>query len=127
MKKKFIGGFFLFGIFFILFFSCSEKKNPFDVPTHPEAWLNEESDQFHGNAVVENSPENCRSCHGVEYTGGTSDKSCFSCHELYPHAGWKTDAAHGASIIAKLYEIEDCKDCHGDDYGGGSSDVSCYT
>ncbi len=128
MKKLFFPGFFLTGILFISIFSCSEQKNPFSVPTHPENWISEESVQFHGKAVLENGPENCQSCHGEKYDGGRSEKSCFSCHELYPHkADWKEKTSHGSSIVAKLYNIEDCESCHGEDHTGGTSEVSCFT
>ncbi len=128
MKKLFFSGIFLTGILFISIISCSEMKNPFAVPTHPENWLNKESVQFHGKAVNDNGPDNCRSCHGEKYDGGSSEKSCFSCHELYPHkADWKEKTSHGTSIINELYNIEDCENCHGQDYGGGTSEVSCFT
>jgi len=128
MNKTFFLFLILLGLLTILVLSCSERKDIFKVQTHPENWLdNSKSVQFHGKAVLETGPDNCQSCHGKNYKGGSSKIPCFSCHELYPHIlGWKEKTAHGASIVSKLYELDDCSECHGEDYTGGSSNISCF-
>lgn len=58
----------------------------FDVTVHPPGWVypgDRTSEQFHGGFLRAKGwdPESCRGCHGEELTGGTSKRSCASCHK----------------------------------------------
>lgn len=104
--------------------ACSEKQEPTKVKTHPSDWL-----QVHGTALLDSSLSqvSCQECHGVNFAGGTSGISCYSCHS-YPHpAQWAdSNAANFHGPIAKKEGNTKCQACHGADFSGGSSGVSCY-
>lgn len=116
---------------------CAEKQEPLSVGTHPDGWLNPQSEKFHGKVVLESVAEagNCKSCHGPDYSGGTAKVSCSQsdCHVNYPHPeGWTSAASgqfHGQIIAADLeFNLEECKDCHGQDFRGqGLDKKNCYT
>ena len=101
---------------------------------HPATseWLSPSSDDFHGKALFELGEENCMTCHGADYTGGTSGQSCYECHDEgftagHPE-GWlnpSSDNWHGTPVIDS--GAESCAACHGEDYMGGWTEVSCYT
>jgi len=71
--------------------SCSDLKT--DLPqastsalsVHPDGWVTTASADFHGNTIRSNKWDmrQCRACHGTQYTGGTSDVSCYKCHNGY--------------------------------------------
>jgi hypothetical protein len=44
--------------------------------------LNPVNDDFHGQFIrVDNwSMRTCQSCHGIDYKGGESESSCYTCH-----------------------------------------------
>jgi hypothetical protein len=74
--------FLVFGMTFSLFaFGCSARKaRPTQLMVHPVDW-----DSLHIAFVYSNTlqPEYglaCQSCHGADYTGGTSGVSCVGCH-----------------------------------------------
>lgn len=106
--------------------SCSEKKEPLeaDVTTHPEGWL-----EAHGKAVLEESlsQNSCQSCHGENFTGGSSGISCYDCH-TYPHLpAWnkpESDAFHGK--VAKEKGLNECSTCHGANFKANEDVTSCY-
>ena len=112
---------------------------------HPENWLDTSSSDFHGlTAMEEGLSETCGTeCHGSDYSGGLSDKSCYSCHELFPHiedstaisdyfanesSTWSDFDLHGAYVQDSNAMISgDCaSNCHGTDYSGGLSETSCF-
>lgn len=120
--------------------SCHECHQPFP---HPVEWADEnetDSDDFHGNYVLDNVsmklsdaeeiPENnrCRgACHGTDYDGGLSNKTCYECHEAYPHIfNWSRPQMHG--VYADTFGVqEQCGvGCHGKEYEGGNTKISCY-
>lgn len=74
---------------------CSELKD--DLPTqpagknleaHPTGWTEVTSNEFHGQFLEEDNwdLEQCKKCHGDDYSGGTSKSSCSSqsCHSGSP-------------------------------------------
>jgi predicted CxxxxCH...CXXCH cytochrome family protein len=71
-----------------LLVSCSELRE--DLPTlaaseiqiHTAGWTDTASFDFHGIAIQKNNWDirNCRNCHGSDYKGGSSGKSCYDCH-----------------------------------------------
>lgn len=77
-------------------------------------------------------PEACQLCHGTDYAGGVSNKSCQSaaCHPSFPHEtrlNWDQQVVHGIYVLKELgNQKEACKLCHGNDLKGGNSQYSCY-
>ena len=94
----------------VLYYSCAEKRDPLSITAHPEGWSSEQSSIFHGRMVLENnaSTDNCKTCHGVDYEGGSSNVSCSSdlCHS-------EPDGP------------EACNTCHGN-FSSSSSDTSSW-
>jgi predicted CxxxxCH...CXXCH cytochrome family protein len=106
------------------------SSGPGDV--HPEGWVDESSSSFHGAYLKTKNWETqeCRSCHGALYDGGTSQVSCLSCHSAFPHSVVFTSSAgyHPGYLQANLYPLTECRSCHGTGYQGGARvDVSCTT
>jgi DnaJ-class molecular chaperone len=127
MKMQIIKlGIFLTGLL-IVSISCLDERNSMGVGTHPGGWMDISSDQFHGSAVTASisGAENCQSCHGQNYSGGTSQISCYDsqCHISYPHAeGFADDSSPDfhSNYISKVinWDITTCKTCHGNQYNG---------
>lgn len=126
MKSKFYIIFSLLGSL-MLYFSCVEQKDPLSISTHPDGWNNVQSDKFHGKMVLESysNAVNCQSCHGIDYSGGSSNVSCSAegCHNLYPHlsgiADSLSDNFHSKTISnSNNWDITVCKTCHGINYDG---------
>ncbi|MCX6136575.1 MAG: hypothetical protein NTV54_03655 [Ignavibacteriales bacterium] len=88
--------------------SCKKCHNSYP---HLAGWVDVSSAAFHGTAVagLQWKMDQCRSCHGPDYTGGTSSKSCLTagCHQS------RTGAA-------KTPEM--CNTCHGD-FRGETTDI----
>lgn len=88
MKKIFLFyGLFLLLISSMLFYQgCSELDNSVtlapEVRTHGEGWSNPSSANFHGSYIASTSWNlgQCKTCHGGDYSGGTSGSSCLGCH-----------------------------------------------
>ncbi len=97
---------------------------------HDENWMNESSENFHGKLLqaLNWSTSSCQGCHGTDLKGGSSEVSCYTCHENYPHASeWITgDNSHGKYLQDNDYSLESCQLCHGSDNSGGTSEVSCF-
>ncbi len=99
MKKRFL---FLIVLAALLWSGCADLKNGLPPPTEPGAqvhdanWVNKLSPDFHGAAIRKANWDmrSCRTCHGPQYNGGTSNVSCSKCH---------TDAGG----------VENCATCHG--------------
>jgi hypothetical protein len=76
--------------FSMIFISCSDLKDDKDLPTatsddlqfHTEEWADPNSANSHAKFIQNNGWDmrGCRTCHGSDYTGGTSGKSCYDCH-----------------------------------------------
>jgi len=119
----------------ILTTSCLEKRDVLDVSTHPSNWMVKTSEQFHGLAVTSSTKklENCQTCHGDNFSGGTSKVSCYdaACHISYPHPEYFSDPNAATSHVSFIrdeinWDITTCKGCHGIDYAGaGSYNKNC--
>ena len=99
---------------------------------HSAAWTQSASADFHGRflkAMAYNAQE-CQTCHGAAYDGGTSGVACFTCHSAYPHtAQWNSGGAagsHGLFLKARSWNDTECRACHGETYTGGTSGVGCF-
>jgi len=121
-------------------FSCAEKKESVSVDTHPEGWVDTQSENFHGVTVLENAGrlKSCTGCHGSDFEGdGNQEMSCYksACHVIYPHKegfGDEMSAAFHAKFIADSLDWNkaSCQECHGADYLGSGYDfkncLSCH-
>jgi hypothetical protein len=92
-----------------------------DYP-HRVTWVRPE---IHGPKVIEEGPEVCGECHGVDWNGTESVDGCLECHEHFPHPpGYDEPEAHG---FADAGNQDKCATaCHGEDFQVGTSGVSCY-
>ncbi len=137
MKRKLTTIFVLISLTAAVMTGCLDERSTLEVATHPEGWNEKSSTDFHGAAVLSNSLslESCRSCHGENFQGGTSNLSCFAagCHAVFPHpegfAEKMSPNFHGEFIAEMLqWNILDCQSCHGNDYAGnGVSEKNCLT
>ena len=84
---------------------------------HPAGILDPTSDDFHGKELARRnwSFSVCQGCHGTDYKGGTSGKSCVRCHAKGPtdcstcHGDrGPTTGAHQTHLAKSL----DCSECH---------------
>jgi len=100
-------------------------------PSYPHGtdWKDPLSSGSHGKYVKASNWQlsGCAACHGSSFTGGSSQKSCYTCHAQYPHPS-SYDSGHPAALMANGYPLAQCQACHGSSYAGGSVvDVSCMT
>ena len=100
---------------------------------HTSGWQDSSFANYHGRFLLlgQGLLSDCAACHGTDYSGGTSNKSCYTCHAAYPHkAGWmNTDSAnyHGKYLKANDWHVNECAPCHGANFDGGTSGKSCRT
>jgi len=100
---------------------------------HPPGWTEGASPMFHGEYLRTKDWQvgECATCHGSNFSGGTSGTSCYTCHPSFPHVtGWAVDTSstfHGEYIRSDSWDMRPCRSCHGDTYAGGISGVSCRT
>ena len=119
---------------------CSELKS--DLPQAPSNYFHGEgvfkpqSDQFHGKLVADNPDgmELCKSCHGVDFSGGTTKLSCktANCHPTIDiHQPGIIDTTsqnfHGKYMAGINWDILKCATCHKSDFSGGIASPSCLT
>jgi hypothetical protein len=139
MKYKFI--YIILAVFSGLYFvSCSElQSNLPEAPAnyfHGEGVFKPQSEQFHGKLVAD-SPDGlelCKSCHGVDFSGGTTALSCktANCHPTIDvHQPGIADTTsqnfHGKYMPGINWDILKCASCHNSDYSGGLASPSCLT
>src|SRR5437868_3323076 len=82
---------------------------------HPAGISDPASGDFHGKLLATSGWDfaQCQRCHGADFAGGTSRKSCLKCHAQGPtscttcHALPPATGAHAAH--AQKYE---CRECH---------------
>ncbi|MBN2290722.1 MAG: hypothetical protein JXQ83_15415 [Candidatus Glassbacteria bacterium] len=113
-----------------LWAACADRKEPTLVRTHTDEWSLQSSPEFHGRKIEQAGLISCPACHGSDYRGGTSEVSCYRCHNGpggHP-AGFLNPADssyHGLRVAAGGPAV--CAPCHGEDYRGKpNSGVSCY-
>ncbi len=127
----------------LLIAGCTDLKSTLPAPTsgavtvHDPAWGDTTQPGFHGLYLKTKDWDatSCEPCHGKLFTGGTSGRSCFTCHSSFPHpAGWDTTFAgfhtsaafHGTFLRLNSWHLNNCQACHGASFTGGSVvDVSC--
>ncbi|MGA2667540.1 MAG: hypothetical protein ABSF32_01335 [Ignavibacteria bacterium] len=91
----------------VMYQGCAqEQSNPVTAPQlnlgpHPSGWVNPISSDFHGKYISSTlnwSLNLCKTCHGGDYSGGTSGASCYNCHNAF---------------VYQLNGPESCNNCHG--------------
>ena len=122
--------------FLFLIIGCTERGT--EPHVHPEGWDNRESENFHGKKIVSSGITMCASCHGVDYSGGSSDVSCRDCHVRgrsgHPLFFTIPDSSdyHGRIFWENGWVFDKCKTCHGEDLdevesSGGVVEFVCST
>lgn len=84
-------------------------STPAGVSIHPAGISNPASDDFHGNIIKSNnwSMEDCKSCHGAQFTGGVNAANCLSCHRQ-PQGPLACNTCHGVfADPTKIYPPRD--------------------
>ncbi len=88
---------------------------------HRGGILDPASSDFHGKLIQAEKYDFkvCQSCHGQDFSGGTSGVSCLTCHADGPtacstcHGAIAADASHGRHLgggpLGKAYQ---CSECH---------------
>lgn len=121
----------------IMIQACSKLQKELPEPTSPNivhsaGWIDTSSANFHGKYLknINWKKENCIQCHASDFSGGTSNVSCYNCHKSYPHRiGWIQSgnaSFHGTFLKNNNWNLISCRRCHGVDYDGGSiTDISC--
>jgi len=53
-----------------------------DIKIHPSDWVDIKSENSHGKFLrkIGYNFDQCKQCHGKDYTGGVSKSSCYACH-----------------------------------------------
>ncbi len=104
------------------------------VGIHKDGIIDANSDNFHGKFIAANNTEltECASCHGVDFTGGSSATTCVTCHSsvgVHKEGIMSKDSPdfHGKFLGANNAELEDCSTCHGSDFEGGAAAPGCVT
>ncbi len=91
-----------------------ESKNCY---SHTEKFR---STKDHGGECFQKNKELCQKCHGTDFKGGPSKKSCDRCHQAYPHEKqFAKGSSHGKAYLKKP---QMCIDCHRLD--GGSKGIN---
>jgi predicted CxxxxCH...CXXCH cytochrome family protein len=111
-------------------FACTERQEP---PVHPSGWYEPETGGLHVEKVTSAGIASCTSCHGRNYTGGTSGVSCYSCHtggasghpSLVAWINPDSAAYHGRIFWENGWDFSACQSCHGEDFTGGVAETSC--
>ncbi len=125
---------YIYVIIFILGFTyCSDYTSTVaPVETrgiHPEGWSNKQSVDFHGDYLAANNfdAELCKTCHGADFSGGTTEQSCSECHMVHPKEFSDSTSVlpHFEFMRENGYPLNDCKFCHASDYSGGNTGVAC--
>jgi len=136
----------------LVYQGCSELDNSVtlapEIDTHANGWANPSSNNFHGKYIFDNKQwdlNTCKTCHGGDYTGGTSGSSCIGCHSgsggpqncrlchgstesSSPPKALNGDTSvtylgvgvHQLHRSTKYSASVSCSECHGD-FGGFSS------
>jgi hypothetical protein len=119
---------------------CTDLKTDLPAPVapgviaHGVGWSDSTSPNFHGNAIraANGDFQPCLKCHGLNFSGGTSNVSCVACHQSRGASlhgrGWIDTASanfHGDAIRSNGWDMRPCQSCHGAIYTGGKVNVSC--
>lgn len=118
----------------LISFSCSDLQQditpPSSVSVHGVSVYNPSSATYHGLTVKEKTLESCKQCHAPDFSGGTAQVNCNTCHPaLKIHQSDinnPTSAGfHGKYIASKNWSMSSCTLCHGSNYAGGVASPTC--
>jgi predicted CxxxxCH...CXXCH cytochrome family protein len=81
---------------------------------HPAGILDLESPDFHGALLrsLGYAFATCQKCHGTDFSGGTSGKSCLTCHGGGPTSCTTCHAQPPATGAHLQHQRFDCTECH---------------
>lgn len=120
----------------VAFFSCSDIQEeitpPSKVSIHGSDVMKKTSSEFHGRKLMDGKMESCKLCHASDYSGGTAQTSCRTCHSsITVHTtdimNFSSSKFHGKFIAGINWDMSKCTQCHGDTYAGGIVSPSCKT
>ncbi|SYZ74750.1 hypothetical protein TRIP_C90378 [Candidatus Zixiibacteriota bacterium] len=135
------GGLVILGLIIAAIAGCSNDRNPSSLPsTHPAAWMEISSQDFHGKVVLTNGTQSCIKCHGSDFNGGLVNVSCIYCHQnstdmcVHCHGGYNANDKSGAPPYGLRGEISDSTlavgahtiHLHGSWMAGGMPCNSCH-
>ena len=115
-------------------FSCSDLQQditpPSKVSVHGVSVYNPSSSTYHGLTVKEKTLESCKQCHASDFSGGTAQVNCNSCHPAVKihqsDINNPTSAGfHGKYIASINWNVTQCRQCHGSNYTGGVASPTC--
>lgn len=96
----------------VLLAGCESRKASPTLPgAHPGDWMDIASPDFHGSVALSTGVEGCRTCHGLDFSGGKSGIACTECHGsgqencVVCHGG--TDNNTGAPPVGLQGETDD--------------------
>lgn len=101
MRKEF-NLYIIIGLLSFILIGCSERKD--DKPltasvisVHGEGFSNPASSNFHAKFIKTNNYnlQQCQSCHGFDYSGGTTGQTCNTCHNK-PNGPENCTTCHGS-------------------------------
>jgi len=102
---------------------------------HMTGWVDTLSATFHGDFLKAGGfhLQACTECHGADFSGGTSNVSCYTCHDAYPHTeSWMDTMStgfHGVFLkntSPSAWDVQQCSPCHGGTFTGGPAGVACF-
>ena len=111
-----------FGGFLGMFAACSDERprpdgGPSTVSVHPSGNLDPASPDFHVRELERRNWDFaiCAKCHGDDFKGGISNRSCVACHAEGPTA---CTTCHGAGPTSNAHVVHrevgklPCSECH---------------
>ncbi|MBU1680193.1 MAG: hypothetical protein KKD86_15320, partial [Bacteroidetes bacterium] len=135
---KSIFSYLLFITLIVFAFSCSDINT--DIVTDPEISVHESgivdssSPNFHSKLFTNSNMDldQCKQCHGADYSGGSSNVNCSSdqCHPaIAVHTkniiNLTSPEFHGKFIANTNWNVSSCAQCHGTNYAGGVVSPTC--
>lgn len=88
----------------------------------------------HGRYINEHAISECQACHGADYLGGASQRSCKreGCHPSFPHStvsDWDTYAGHGRYVDEppRSGNTSECQICHGSNLTRVLDGQNCFS
>jgi len=108
--------------------TCANADCHVSIDVHKTGIVDTASVDFHGKYKFKNGFNDCTSCHGTTFSGGSQSPSCVTCHTTITiHKSGIVDQAsdnfHGKSTL--IGDFSQCKSCHGSNFEGGVNSPSC--
>ncbi|MEW6061895.1 MAG: CxxxxCH/CxxCH domain-containing protein [Bacteroidota bacterium] len=88
---------------------CSQVSDDVkETGFHGAGFVNPSSENFHGKLIQTRNYEiqGCTNCHGIDYNGGSANKSCNTCHNK-PNGPENCTTCHGSVNAAPPKDLAD--------------------